>query len=615
MHAIFHHIVPPINFHPCKNLQPPPNSVRFRPYATTSRHAPISNPESRSSKLEVDNEEVAFWDYQFLFMSQRFEVPNPIKLKLIDGALPKDFPNGTYYLIGPGLFIDDYGSSINPLDGHGYLRAFEINGPNNEVNFSAKYVKTKAQIEECDPKNGSWEFTHRGPFSVLKGGKMIANTKVMKNVANTSILKWGGRLFCLWEGGSPYEIDPITLDTIGNFDLIDYCDGENEEVSGFNRCCVWDFVAHLLKPILHGVFKMPTKRMLSHYKIDAQRGRLIVMTCNAEDMVLPISHCTFYEFDSSFKLLHKREYIIQAHSMIHDWAITDTHYIVFPNRVKVDILGSMGAISGTRPMISTLSVDHSKPTSPIYILPRFPESKRSSHSTNDYLRRPVEIPQLWLLHVANAYEEIDNDGNLFIRIHATSCSYKWFNFQNMFGYNYQSDILKPSTMNCIDDKEKLSPQLIEVSIKMQRNDGLKLCTTTNLNKWTKSSDFPIINPQVSGYKHKYVYAASCSGSYHTMPHFPFDTIVKLNTFNKSTSTWFSGTRRFVGEPMFVSRGHSSEDDGYLLVIEYVVSRRMCNLLILDAKRIGEANVLVARFEVPKSLTFPLGFHGTWTPKE
>lgn len=48
--------------------------------------------------------------------------------------------------------------------------------------------------------------------------------------------------------------------------------------------------------VMHGtgVFKMPPKRLLSHYKVDAQRRRLIVMACNAEDMVLPRSHYTFY---------------------------------------------------------------------------------------------------------------------------------------------------------------------------------------------------------------------------------------------------------------------------------------------------------------------------------
>ncbi|KAK9742772.1 hypothetical protein RND81_03G196300 [Saponaria officinalis] len=614
MQAKYHNLISPVNFGRYKNLRPP-KSAQIRPSTVLTR--PVSNPTviTQSMATEVNSEEVAFWDYQFLFMSQRLEVPKPIKLKLVHGALPKDFPCGTYYLIGPGLFIDDYGSSINPLDGHGYLRAFEIEGLSGEVKFCAKYVKTEAQIEECDPKYGSWKFTHRGPFSVLKGGKMIANTKVMKNVANTSILKWGKRLFCLWEGGLPYEIDPRTLDTIGKFDLISFGGGGNEVVSSLNRCCIWDVVALLLKPILFGVFKMPPKRLLSHYKIDAKRRRLIVMTCNAEDMVLPISHCTFYEFDETFKLLNERAFQLSTHTMIHDWGFTDTHYILFANPIKLDILGSMEAICGTRPMISTLSIDHRKQTSPIYLLPRFLESKVSSNS-NDYLGKPIEIPQIWLLHVANAYEEIDNDGNLLLRVHASTCSYKWLNFQNMFGYNWQSDILKPSIMNCLQEKNELSPNMVEVSIKIQNNGGYRECTIQNLNNRSKSSDFPIINPQLSGYKHRYVYAATCSGSRHTLPHFPFDAIVKFDTLNKSSRTWFCGNRRFVGEPMFVSRDHQlSEDNGYLLVIEYEVSHRLCNLLILDAKRVGEASALVARFEVPKSLTFPLGFHGTWTLKD
>lgn len=39
---------------------------------------------------------------------------------------------------------------------------------------------------------------------------------------------------------------------------------------------------------------MPPKRLLSHYKIDSQRNRLLIMSCNAEDMLLPRSHFTFY---------------------------------------------------------------------------------------------------------------------------------------------------------------------------------------------------------------------------------------------------------------------------------------------------------------------------------
>ena len=34
-------------------------------------------------------------------------------------------------------------------------------------------------------------------------------------------------------------------------------------------------------------------------------------------------------------------------------------------------------------------------------------------------------------------------------------------------------------------------------------------------------------------------------------------------------------------------------------------------LILDPKRMGEDNPLIAEFEVQKHLNFPLGFHGFW----
>lgn len=178
-------------------------------------------------------------------------------LRLVDGALPADFPVGTYYLTGPGMFSDDYGSTVHPLDGHGYLRAFEIH--NGKVDFMAKYIETEAQVEERDPETGAWKFTHRGPFSVLKGGKMMGNTKVMKNVANTSVLRWGGRLFCLWEGGDPYEIESGSLKTVGTFDVVD---GDRDMLpavadGGGDRSFMEDFVdvaAGILKPILHGTY-------------------------------------------------------------------------------------------------------------------------------------------------------------------------------------------------------------------------------------------------------------------------------------------------------------------------------------------------------------------------
>lgn len=151
------------------------------------------------------------------------------------------------------MFSDDHGSTVHPLDGHGYLRAFVFEKKKKEVIFMAKYVKTEAKMEEHDPVTDTWRFTHRGPFSVLKGGKKLGNTKVMKNVANTSVLRWGGRLLCLWEGGDPYEIRPENLDTVGKFVAVhDGVERDSPSHGGPYGAGFWRFAAELLKPVLYG---------------------------------------------------------------------------------------------------------------------------------------------------------------------------------------------------------------------------------------------------------------------------------------------------------------------------------------------------------------------------
>ena len=107
-----------------------------------------------------------------------------------------------------------------------------------------------------------------------------------------------------------------------------------------------------------------------------------------------------------------------------------------------------------------------------------------------------------------------------------------------------------------------------MTIKLDKSGKHPKCKVTCLNKRTRSSDFPIINPSYCGYKHRYVYAAASSGSHQILSHFPFDTILKFDNLTKKVSTWSPGSRRFVGEPMFISKqSFNDEDDGYLLVVE------------------------------------------------
>ncbi|CAN6477946.1 unnamed protein product [Victoria cruziana] len=597
----------------------PAVSVAVRPaeIIETRRTRWVRKLEEEEKNAEDDDPILAFWDYQFLFVSQRSETERSLTLRLVEGSIPQDFPSGTYYLAGPGMFSDDHGSTVHPLDGHGYLRAFEVDGPRRRVRFSARYVSTEAQREERHEGTGRWKFTHRGPFSVLRGGKKLGNTKVMKNVANTSVLKWGPRLLCLWEGGNPHEVDPATLETVGEFrTAVDQSRPREQPLpSGafrpdFRRLspksALTELAALFLKPFLHGIFKMPPKRMLSHYKIDPQRNRLLMMSCNAEDMLLPCSHFTIYEYDGNFNLLQKRDFNIPDHLMIHDWAFTDNHYILVGNRIKLDIAGSMKAVGGTSPMISALSLDDSSLKTPIYVLPRFSDD---STGNRDWTV-PIEAPsQFWLLHVANAFEEREGSGNLEIHMQASTCSYQWFDFNKMFGYDWERSQLDPTFMN---PRQDLLPHLTQVTIRFDRDGSCKGCVMHRVARWTKASDFPIVNPRISGRKNNYTYAATCSGYRLPLPHFPFDTVVKFNRGTKSAATWRAGRRRFIGEPIYVPKG-KSEDDGYILVVEYAVSIQMCYLVILDARLIGRRSALVARLEVPREFNFPMGFHGVWAP--
>lgn len=272
-------------------LPPPPPATKLLPSAATSTSGAITDATTPSfssscaaapTAIELppaDSPTAAYWDYQFLFASQRAESAEPVLLRVVAGSVPADFPAGTYYLAGPGLFADDHGSTVHPLDGHGYLRAFSFSG-DGEVFYSARYVETEAKREEREEETGRWRFTHRGPFSVLRGGKRVGNVKVMKNVANTGVLSWGGRLFCLWEGGHPYEVDRGSLDTVGPVDLVGLEQPDGDRTARRSRWwkmgsgvrggrgpagLVVDVAAHFLKPVLHGERSMGNRTKVLYF--------------------------------------------------------------------------------------------------------------------------------------------------------------------------------------------------------------------------------------------------------------------------------------------------------------------------------------------------------------
>ncbi|CAM6021829.1 unnamed protein product [Sphagnum balticum] len=581
------------------------------------------------NKLREDAEE-AFWDYQFLYRTQRSEVEVPIPLTLVEGAVPDDLA-GVYYLCGPGILSDDHGSQVHPLDGHGYLRKFVFNGATDPVMYSARYIDTEARQQEFDKENKTWRFTYRGPFSLLRGGDRFGNLKVMKNVANTSALQWAGRLMCLYEGGIPYEVDAVTLKTLGLFRLI-------SNPHGTLRSAAVGVVGKMIQPILKGVFDMPEERMLSHVKYDTKRRRLVVMTCRREDMVLPKSTFTVYELNTSMEVVQRNVFTLDEQLMIHDWGLTDNHYVLLANRVK---LNSAGSLAGMAPMINCLSLDDTLPHTPLFLLPRKvvdpTTSSPASKITSRDWRIPLKVPdRMWFVHTANAFEEVDADGNLRVVLDGTACSYEWFSLLHMFGYEWQKKWLDPTYMNTASNNSASSPtapgldaenpvQLVRISTLLSP-EGKEIRTEwEEFENNTCACDFPALNPLVAGSRQEHTYLAAASGRRHAFPYFPFDTLVKLSGHDAAeakVSSWFAGKRSFVGEPVFIPRSNAAakspdspdfqEDDGYLVTIQYAAAEEVCYFVILDAQRIGKQDALVARLRLSAKYAFPYGFHGVWT---
>src|SRR4051812_30160302 len=116
IHSPSPYITPPL-------LRPPPVHQASLSSQTVTKPKPISVPIPNTDVvapgrilqpvkpfIEPDDSIAASWDYNFLFMSQRSETTQPIRLRVVEGALPTDFPSGAYYLTGPGIFKDDHGS-------------------------------------------------------------------------------------------------------------------------------------------------------------------------------------------------------------------------------------------------------------------------------------------------------------------------------------------------------------------------------------------------------------------------------------------------------------------------------------------------------------------------
>jgi all-trans-8'-apo-beta-carotenal 15,15'-oxygenase len=133
----------------------------------------------------------------------------------IEGRLPEGLV-GTLYRNGPGKNEVGGQPYAHLFDGDAMLSQFTFDG--RRVRYRNRYVRTTHYLKE---RNADKPLM-RGYGTQRPGGPLTNAFRTPANVANIGVTWHSGHLLALWEGGRPWELDPDTLDTIGEYDF----DGE-----------------------------------------------------------------------------------------------------------------------------------------------------------------------------------------------------------------------------------------------------------------------------------------------------------------------------------------------------------------------------------------------------
>ncbi len=271
-------------------------------------------------------------------------------------ALPKGL-RGSYFRNGPAKFKVGQDQIMHPFDGDGMVCAVTFDGEGHAY-FRNRFVRTPGFVEELKAK----KMLYRGQFS-LKSGGFLANAFDMrvKNLANTNVMHWADRLFALWEGGKPVELDPMSLSTVGFSDFA----GALREKDTFT----------------------------AHPRFDATTGRKVGFQYQP-DPVNGITQISFWEFaPADFELIQRVDIEVPGFGFYHDFLVTESYYILSRAPVEISPQRGLEGLLGFRSMGESIDFDNQQSTQ-LVLVPRDGSQVRY-----------IDLDTHFCFHYANGFEE------------------------------------------------------------------------------------------------------------------------------------------------------------------------------------------------------------------
>ena len=259
-----------------------------------------------------------------------------VVLELVEGTLPADLV-GALYRNGNGRFEHQGVWYDHLFDGDGMIAKFTFDG--QSVRYRNRYVRTAEFVEE--EKAG--RMLYRSFGTNLPGGFLKNAFKLQfKNTANTSVIRHGGHMMALWEGGWPHRIDPETLATI---DRYDYGGVLRNRFSWLDERIApeMSFSAH---PKIH-----PTTGVLHNFgTVPGLKQRLVL-----------------YEVSPDGKAQITKVIKMDEMTFAHDFVLTESgHQIFFLTPVAFDM---SRALTGLTSPAASIRVNRSLPTQVLVVDP------------------------------------------------------------------------------------------------------------------------------------------------------------------------------------------------------------------------------------------------------
>jgi all-trans-8'-apo-beta-carotenal 15,15'-oxygenase len=257
-----------------------------------------------------------------------------VRLDVVEGAVPEAL-RGVLYRNGPGSLRVGDTPQMHPFDGDGMVSrfAFEASG----VRYRNRFVRTREWLNE----QRAGRMLYRAFGTNLPGG-FAKNALRMrfKNAANTSVVRHGGLLLALWEGGLPHALDPVSLATLGRFDY----GGALRARSPLERVLVGE---------------LPFS---AHPSICARTGEL----WNFGVSVAPRPTLLVHRVDAEGVLRETRRVPLPRASFVHDFVLTSRWAVFFLTPVRFDVVR---ALSGRASPVDAIGRDPSAPLT-VLLVPR-----------------------------------------------------------------------------------------------------------------------------------------------------------------------------------------------------------------------------------------------------